>query len=660
MPSQTTPRPAMCKSRKQKCDDQFPACSNCRRSGASCDKVDVTDEASSTAYTRALEERVAYLENKLAQIPTPETTSTPRENASTHSGHSCREKNPLSDVVAQVSLGNYEAPAYVGPSAGLSLALNLGEMVQATVWNKMLPDIRDRSTGCINPSPQCLTVEDLLAHGVKEPPSDEQGSQMIRAYISQLHSKYPFLEPEELWKLHKERVALSSAPPAALTKSERFGVFKLFLVYAMGATLVQLTQRGPSFSPESLYVTALQHISAARESRTVQNIEAMTLLVVFHLRSTSSHGLWYMIGLAMRTSIDLGLHRAAHERGLPEAVVQRRRRLFWSVYSLERTIAISLGRPLSIANSQIDVELPHTAIDSDPSAAATKGNDIALAVVLFKLRRIESQIHQSIYRMDKPLDALRSKVDRLYQQLREWRLELSQLMPTTHPDINYALLLYNRALRLLVQPFLPILQPSDPYYNLCMRAAGDTCQSHKRLHQTLDYGHSFISVQTVFVSGVTLLYGLWTQGHNLWSVALSNDIRACSLVLFVMGERAPWVRKYRDAFEVLVGAAMEKLQDGESGLAEMASARVRAERRPERGRRQDSQVASDGRVGSMPEEAFDQFLRAPGENGTGVGDFDGAWPMVAELANWIDQDAGSPVWMPNFEQLQSLSGTWND
>ncbi|KAK1522413.1 chitin deacetylase 1 [Colletotrichum costaricense] len=619
-------------------------------------------------YTRALEERVAFLENKLAQVPTPEATTTPRETASNYSVPSGRDKNALSDVVAHVSLGNFEAPAYVGPSSGLSLALNLGEMVQATVWNKMLPDIQDGTTGnqanCINPSPRCITVEDLLAHSVKEPPSDEQGSQMLKAYTSQLHSKYPFLEPEELWKLHSERMTLAAKPAQTLTRIERFGIFKLYLVYAMGATLVQLTQRGPVLSPEALYITALQHISAARESRTVQNIEAMTLLVMFHLRSTSSHGLWYMIGLAMRTSIDLGLHRAAHEQNLDVPIVQRRRRLFWSVYSLERTIAVSLGRPLSIADNQIDVELPNTIINGDPSASVLVGNDITLALVLFKLRRIESKIHHSVYRTDKTLDALRPKLDRLHQQLKFWRDSLRDWIPAGHPDLNYALLLYNRALRLLIQPFLPILPATDPFYGLCMRAAGDICQAHKRLHQTLDYGHSFIAVQTVFVAGVTLVYGIWTQGNALWSVAVSNDIRACSLVLFVMSERAPWVRKYRDAFEVLVNAAMEKLQDNEAGLAEMASAQMRAGKAPGTAdsRGVQSPDLSGNETTTRPiDSTYNQFLMSE-DGGIALGEFEGAWPMVAELANWIDQDTegASPVWMPNFELLQSLSGTWNE
>lgn len=193
---------------------------------------------------------MAFLENKLAQIPTPEAVPTPKNSASSLSSRSAREKNALSDVVAQVSLGNLEAPAYVGPSPGLSLALDLGEMVQATVWNKILPDIYNRVAGCANPSSRCIAVEGLLAHGVKEPPGDEHGSKMLRAYLSQIHSKYPFLEPAELWKLHGQRLTLAETPPEALTKEERYSIFKLYLVYAMGSTLIQPTQRVPGSSPE--------------------------------------------------------------------------------------------------------------------------------------------------------------------------------------------------------------------------------------------------------------------------------------------------------------------------------------------------------------------------------------------------------------------------
>jgi hypothetical protein len=391
-------------------------------------------------------------------------------------------------------------------------------------------------------------------------------------------------------------------------------------------------------------MTALQHIFAARESRTTQNIEAMTLLVIYHLRSLSSFGIWYMIGLAMRTSIDLGLHRKQSEVHFDSKTVQMRRRLFWSVYSLERTIAVSMGRPFSIPDRVIDVDLPEeepegTSTPPPPGEPPTKKNALTSAILLFKLRRIESRIQYSIYRADKPLASLTSKMDRFHEDLKAWKTEVEARL--SGPDLHYPMLHYHRAVRLLVQPFLALLPPTDPYYTLCMRASGDVCQAHKRLHQTLDYGHSFIAVQTVFVSGITLLYGLWTQLHAVWSVSLANDIRACSLVLFVMGERAPWVRKYRDAFELLVNATMEKLQSGDSRLAETAAAKVQG--RGAGGRANKLWEAA----ASTAEEEHDGAKQSPG------GDQE-AWRVVAELANWIDQDEGSPVWMPDFETLQSL------
>ncbi|ETS83405.1 hypothetical protein PFICI_05281 [Pestalotiopsis fici W106-1] len=583
-------------------------------------------------YTRALEERVAFLETALNEMASgqPMDEPPPAKRPALSAQH-----NALGEVVELLSMGNFEAPAYIGSSSGLNLALNLGEMVQATVWNKALPIHKNRRESTASASDKAgshaITMQELVAHSA-EPPTDTLGHNILTAYFHQIHPRYPFLDPEEVWALHRDRMVLSSTPVPNLTKAQRFGVFKLYMVYAIGAMLLQLTEKHTTSPPESYYMTALQHTFAARESRTTQNIEAMTLLVIYHLRSLSSFGIWYMIGLAMRTGIDLGLHRKQSETHFDHATVQMRRRLFWSVYSLERTIAISMGRPFSIPDRVIDVELPddEPAANSpaSPGGAPVKQNSMTCALLLFKLRRIESRIQHSIYRADKPLSSLTSKMDRFYQDLEAWKVEL--LASLSGAETNYPLLHYHRALRLLVQPFLALLPPTDPYYTLCMRASGDVCQAHKKLHQTLDYGHSFIAVQTVFVSGITLLYGLWTQLHAVWSVTLANDIRACSLVLFVMGERAPWVRKYRDAFELLVNATMEKLQSGDGRLAETAAAQVNA--------------ASSNKVWTPTDGASKP---SPG------GDQE-AWRVVAELANWIDQDEGSPVWMPDFETLQSL------
>lgn len=522
-------------------------------------------------------------------------------------------------------------------------------------------------------------MEELL-HANFEPASDEMRSKILDTYFKRLHSRYPFLDRREIWRLYEERWRLAKAKREDLSTSDRFAIFKLNMVYAIGATMLQLTEKYANTAPEVMsisseldawpltviqrfYTTALQYVPTMCEARSIKNIEAMVLLVVYHLRTASSHGMWYMIGLAMRTAIDLGLHRKANKINMDPFTTQMRRRLFWVVYYLERVVSMSLGRPFSISDRHIDLDLPLDVDDDvhDPALLTapqdeSKATSLTFAIYLFKLRRIDSRIQHKIYRADRPLSSLRLKMDPLYLELEEWKE--SALLRFSAPDLDYPMLHYNRAVRLLIQPFLPLLPITDPYYHICLRAAGDICQSHKRLHQTLEYGHSFLAVQTVFMAGITLLYALWTHTDQVWSVRTSNDIRACSTVLFVMGERAAWVKKYRDAFELLVNAAMEKLQgNGTARNTSMAELMTAQHGGPSLnaavpGMSSGEKFPLANPTGLAPETTETASSTNPAD------DTDHAVRMALQLAPWIDQAESDPLWMPDFETLENLSGTF--
>ncbi|KAL3474322.1 fungal-specific transcription factor domain-containing protein [Aspergillus californicus] len=774
-----------CKTRKQKCDNEYPTCSNCLRAGAECDKTSVRQEnGSQSEYARALEDRIAYLESQLESRTTSSRAShgahpvgallSPHNQETGQTGPAVSngignngiDHNAVGELVGFLAINSSEAPAYIGSSSGLSLAANLGEMVQATVWNQVLSPSRNQpilsSGGRGNgpaasgpgpsglppqPSPsdpgldrpRTLRMEELLAKST-EPPNDEMGGRILHAYLTRLHVRYPFLDRKELWRLHEDRWRLAKAKREELAKHERFGIFKLYLTYAIGATTMQLSERYDYVPPERFYITALQQVPAMCETRSVENVEAMTLLVVYHLRSASSQGVWYMIGLAMRTAIDLGLHRRANEINLDPITAQMRRRLFWTVYYLERVVSMSLGRPFSIADRHIDLPLPVDVDDdvrdpallpppSPPSTTTTTSPEntnnnttttdpnphhrittLTFAIYLIKLRRIDSRIQYKIYRADRPLHTIRPKMDRLFLDLEEWKSSAFQRFSGS--DLDYPMLHYNRALRLLIQPFLPSLPLTDPYYHICLRAAGDICQTHKRLHQTLEYGHSFLAVQTVFMAGITLLYALWTHSDSVWSVRMSNDIRACSTVLFVMGERATWVKKYRDAFELLVNAAMEKLQGSEAaktaGMAELMTAQQYGGLGGGAGlglgigpgfEASAGHTYAPGPVGSNVDQVMTTAPEYPSTHshntGLGVtanfthnqtqpqattqpqphaqGQGQGQGPcigatldtgsedhgvrMALQLAPWIDLEEGhGPFWVPDFETLENFSG----
>lgn len=625
-----------------------------------------------------MEDRVAYLEAQLAAQEAQQNRLPPQGTNASRATN-----DPLTEVVQFLNLGNFESPAYAGSKHGLSLARSLTDMVQATVWNKALPGHQDsnRHGSVLGAGSTSNITMDELRERSAGPPDASQGERMIKAFVTRLHCRYPCLDEAEIWQLHSEQEKLYSNDTEHLSKDARFALFKLFLVYAIGASLLQLTDKHASFDSERYYMTALRHVSAAREPRSLRNIQAMTLLCLYHLRNASSHALFYMVGLAMRTCIDLGLHRKSSGTGKSHENLYLRRRLFWTVYALERTVAISLGRPLSIADRQIDVSIKvtnseatcvHTyqmlGLNAEDRGTDTEDNECtsitwSVAEMLFELRRIESRIYHSIYRVDKPLRVTQQKLSIFHHQLSTWRQ--SVLVHAANRDLNYLLLHYNRALRLLIQPFLSLLQPTDMYFQTCLRAAGDICQTHRRLHQSLEYGHSFIAVQTVFVAGITLLHCLWAHTAHLWSAVLANDIRACSSVLYVMSDRADWVKKYRDAFEMLVNATMEKVEQ-ETQIAQKQPSATH-------------HTSMLGQVGAHSAFAPDCNIMVGYQQGLekesctlpNGGHFAGnpvpsplsdnqsrdneALRLVDELADWIQQNQEDPVWMPEFEVLEGLS-----
>ncbi|KAI3150937.1 transcriptional regulator family: Fungal Specific TF [Penicillium roqueforti] len=684
-----------CKTRKQKCDNEYPTCSNCLKAGVPCDKSSVReDKDRQNDYTRGLEERVLFLERKLVESDRSSDGNTATYTASSlfspqggnttpHTATSGFDNNPVGEIVGLLALSGSEAPAYVGSSSGLSLAADLGEMVQTSVWNQFISRMQHKTTAASSsrskagqahgPSEQpsatqirdrTTRMEDLLPANV-EPPTDEMGARILETYFTRLHSRYPFLNRKHVWQIHGDRWRLAKIKREDLTRSDRFAIFKLNLVYAIGATMLRLSEKYAYTTPERFYTAALQHVPTMCEARSIDNIEAMVLLVVYHLRTASSHGMWYMIGLAMRTAIDLGLHRKANESNLDPFTTQMRRRLFWTVYYLERVVSMSLGRPFSISDRHIDLDLPLEVDDDieDPTLLTApldpnKTTTLTFAIYLFKLRRIDSRIQHKIYRADRPLSSLRPKMDPLYIELEQWKE--SALLRFSGPDLDYPMLHFNRAVRLLIQPFLPLLPITDPYYQICILAAGNICQSHKRLHQTLEYGHSFLAVQTVFMAGITLLYALWTHTDQVWSVRMSNDIRACSTVLFVMGERAAWVKKYRDAFELLVNAAMEKLQGNETarnaGMAELMTAQygINWNSTTAPGMSGSDKFPPVNPTGLAPDTAG----ATPQPQGCPADDSEHAVRMALQLAPWIDQDESDPLWVPDFETLENFSGTF--
>ncbi|EED22278.1 C6 transcription factor (UaY), putative [Talaromyces stipitatus ATCC 10500] len=141
---------------------------------------------------------------------------------------------------------------------------------------------------------------------------------------------------------------------------------------------------GVQFQPEEYHAAAVVHWEAFLSASPMADstgggldeLQAYLLLASFALLRPVAPGLWYIVGVAVRLAIDLGLHhedgtgidsigeenvvspnQPVHpERGRLQYIRDHRRRLWWCVYSFDRLVSTCVGRPFGITDQVITTE----------------------------------------------------------------------------------------------------------------------------------------------------------------------------------------------------------------------------------------------------------------------------------------------------------------
>lgn len=109
---------------------------------------------------------------------------------------------------------------------------------------------------------------------------------------------------------------------------------------------------------------------------------------------------------------------------------------------------------------------------------------------------------------------------------------------------------YHKCTRLLLQPQLYEAAINERFLGLSTDACIGICETYRRLHDSFPVAFSTLSLQTVFIAGLTLVFCTW---HAPASSAIKNmsALSDCSIMLYIMTERWPDIRRYRDAFEAI-------------------------------------------------------------------------------------------------------------
>jgi hypothetical protein len=114
--------------------------------------------------------------------------------------------------------------------------------------------------------------------------------------------------------------------------------------------------------------------------------------------------------------------------------VEMRKRLFWSCYTLDRQVSIPLGRPFPISDRDIDAQLPFDVEEScqdiqileraskvDPDVVRSESSSLTAFLHILRLRRIESSIQQTIYRVDQSTNVTDTEIKFYLDRLENWK-----------------------------------------------------------------------------------------------------------------------------------------------------------------------------------------------------------------------------------------------
>ncbi|KAK8027234.1 hypothetical protein PG991_004290 [Apiospora marii] len=584
-----------CKTRKQKCDGQRPACASCARLSLKCVYIVplIPAAGEKKLYIKALEQRVAELESALASlghmgagtdhlrgtvgaaIPSPHLQTPgrhvlqpppPPPQQQHMQPDSDDDENDILIAVRDLSLS--ASGHYVGASSNITIGRVLNSVVQSqrtSIANQHdSHSIGDED----DPAPKSVYSAQLSDFVGVPMLSPNVAHRLLEGWFRHIATRYPVLHTARVLELHANRDNISDEYEKSI----------LHLVYAVSGRWLESAGEMGHFFSEQHYNIAFGYMDSLLQLRNSRTVDYLLLMALYCTRAPRDPGAWTYVGAAMRLCVELGLHRRPR-RQLPSVEAEMNKRRFWTTYFLDRDISIAIGRPPSLSDHDIDAELPldineDTRDDEFVRQASTHVTDIPVnpstTLTSFihrtRLKRIESEIQHIVYRVDRPSTIADITIDAFLDKLNSWKEAIPydannyvQQQNSAYEGAEFYTIHYYRCIRFLLYPRLAKTPMNMKYLELCANACSGIITDYRRLHHVFPVGFSALSIQSVFLAGLTLIYCAWLAPASFLTV--DAPLTDCQL-LFIVTERYPSARKYRDVFERIKKTIMSLVAQG--------------------------------------------------------------------------------------------------
>ncbi|TGO68484.1 hypothetical protein BOTNAR_0024g00350 [Botryotinia narcissicola] len=430
-----------CRSKKIRCDGIRPCCSQCSGVGFECKTSDkLSRRAFPRGYTESLEERVRTLEGEIREMKElldgkdekidmlskmhdnrrPSLSSTSASPPVESRKESSPPKEDMFKVQASPHLleGDRSNLYFMGASSGRSFV---------DICKRKIQDSGKSSVGFdtetfLNPQNESASLSTITPASSFAPPrlfSDK----CLNVFFQEWAPLFPVIHKHSFLTLYDE---YSSNPHQV---KDQYKLAQLHLVFSIAGLSTDCPDKEQISLCENQWRTALNIILMENNISTLQ---CLILALIYCIQKGDYNSLQHYKGIAVGLSHRLGLHQSQKRFPFDLLTAETRKRVFWTLYTVDCFSASLLGLPKLLREDDIYAEYPS---DIDDEHMNEKGYQpmlpgeptrISSALALFRCSRILSKVLEQIYPSAATHDLSLQTLFALVAELNEW----SDSLPT--------------------------------------------------------------------------------------------------------------------------------------------------------------------------------------------------------------------------------------
>ncbi|KZP18636.1 hypothetical protein FIBSPDRAFT_1046131 [Athelia psychrophila] len=286
------------------------------------------------------------------------------------------------DAFGTLAIGDCGESRYFGASAGSETLLSTeSEPGIPSSRNQGIPELLNNLAAMFSIDSRCPTgpetFENAMSMFFSCLPSRPRAWSLCESFTEHCSWLYRPLQREELIQdilnpiyMAKEEREDPNCLVATEISPHKFSC--LYSVFSQGAladlAVRECSEEGDRYHHCARAALALRSIFDSPMVETVQAILIMSYYCNNFAQRYSRDSIWMLVSLGSKVAQSIGMHRDPAQWNIDPTVAERRRALFWEVYSADMYHSLSLGRPPSIALSYVDCALPHSQSDSESEA----------------------------------------------------------------------------------------------------------------------------------------------------------------------------------------------------------------------------------------------------------------------------------------------------